>query len=103
MVGVILGEVSGGVVAIDHDGDGADEVLREVFGLEQLPETAMITSEAWSFAFYTLPESEWPDLRKMVWDSSVEGEQLEVRWVTPAVATRKSSREPTPMATPTDG
>ena len=44
MVGVILGEVSGGVVAIDHDGDGADEVLREVFGLEQLPETAMITS-----------------------------------------------------------
>ena len=85
MVGVILGEVSGGIVAIDHDGDGADEVLREVFGLEQLPETAMITSgrPGRFCAFYTLPESEWPGLRKMVWDSSVEGEQLEVRWGNP--------------------
>ena len=85
MIGAVLGEVSGGLVAIDHDGDGADIVLRDVFGIEQLPETATITSGKpgrWC-AFFTVPEAEWPGLRKVVWDSPVKGEQLEVRWGNP--------------------
>ena len=84
MIGALLGEPSGGLVAIDHDGDGASIVLRETFGIEQLPETATITSgrPGRFCCFYRVPEADWPGLRKEVWESPVQGEQLEVRWGT---------------------
>ena len=83
-VGLVLGEPSGGIVAIDHDGESASEVLRETFGLEQLPETATITSgKPGRFCcFYKVPESLWPGLQKEVWKAPVDGELLEVRWGT---------------------
>ena len=84
MIGALLGEPSGGLVAIDHDGEGASIVLRETFGIEQLPETATITSgrPGRFCCFYRVPEDQWPGLRKEVWESPVKGEQLEVRWGT---------------------
>lgn len=82
MVGVVLGEASQGLMAIDHDGHGAAQVVREVLGLDKLPETATITSRKPGrfCCFYRVPAEQWEGLRKVVIKSQVEGEQLELRW-----------------------
>ena len=87
MVGVILGEASGGLLAVDHDGESCDELLRKQFGIERLPTTPTITSgKPGRFcSFFQVPGHLVDKIKPKTISTGVTGpdgkqEQLELRW-----------------------
>ena len=87
MIGVLLGEASGGLLAVDHDGESASELLRSKFRIERLPTTATITSgKPGRFcSFYRVPPAEAASLKHISFPTGVTGpdgkeEALELRW-----------------------
>lgn len=82
MVGVILGEASGGLLAVDHDGESCDDLLRKQFGIERLPTTPTITSgKPGRFcSFFQVPANLMDRVQHKTIPTGVKGEQLELRW-----------------------
>lgn len=87
MIGVILGQASGGLLAVDHDGESASDLLRSKFRIERLPTTATITSgKPGRFcSFYRVPPAEAASLKHISFPTGVTGpdgkeEALELRW-----------------------
>lgn len=87
MVGVLLGEASGGLLAVDHDGHSASQLLKDRFGIEALPKTATITSgKPGRFcSFYVVTATEAHELQHLtlktgIFDKDGKEEALELRW-----------------------
>ena len=87
MIGVLLGEASGGLLAVDHDGESASDLLKSKFRIERLPTTATITSgKPGRFcSFYSVPTAQAASLKHISFATGVTGpdgkeEQLELRW-----------------------
>ncbi|GFE70048.1 DUF3987 domain-containing protein [Chroococcus sp. FPU101] len=89
-VGILTGELSGGVVAVDHDGESCDPLIEELSGLslaQALPKTVGFTSGKTGRyqLLYQIPELFWPyiDNKKIdtkVKDLNGKDEQLDFRW-----------------------
>ena len=86
MVGVLLGNASGGLLAVDHDGESASELLRSKFNIQRLPTTPTITSgKPGRFcSFYRVPAAMCDSLKAESFGTGVTGpdgkqEQLELR------------------------
>jgi putative DNA primase/helicase len=81
-VGVACGTPSGGLLFVDHDGPSVADLLRETFGIEELPETVAVTSgKPGRFqAIYIVPDEFWPAIKTTKFKAAVKGEQLELRW-----------------------
>ena len=87
MVGVLLGDASGGLLAVDHDGESASELLRSKFNIQRLPTTPTITSgKPGRFcSFYRVPAAMCDSLKAESFGTGVTGpdgkqEQLELRF-----------------------
>ena len=87
MVGVLLGDASGGLLAVDHDGESASDLLRTKFNIQRLPTTPTITSgKPGRFcSFYRVPASMCASLKQISFETGVKGpdgkdEALELRW-----------------------
>lgn len=87
MVGVVLGEASGSLLAVDVDGQAASNLLKERFGIERLPMTPTISSgKPGRFCcFYTVPDRLRDAITHTTIKSGVKGpdgkeENLELRW-----------------------
>ena len=95
-VGVLAGPTSGGLLFVDHDGQGATEELKLLGlknGLSDLPKSWACTSnrDARLQIIYTVPEKYWGDIKtKKLWEAKkeswndtkqkMEQEKLELRW-----------------------
>lgn len=84
-VGLLLGPASGGLVAIDHDGDSATAKIEELSGLpilEALPMTVGFTSGRLGRyqVVYQVPEQYWGEIRTRKITTGIEKEQVEFRW-----------------------
>jgi hypothetical protein len=89
-VGVLTGNVSAGIVAIDHDGVSCDSLIEKFSGLsvsEALPKTVGFTSgkPGRYQLLYQVPEHFWPYLESKaistgVKDAAGKDEQLDFRW-----------------------
>ncbi len=93
-VGLLLGSLSGGIVAIDHDGHSADAKIEELSGLtvdEALPMTVGFTSQRDGRyqVLYKVPEALWETIKKKSYptgfkilgkDGKEKEEALELRW-----------------------
>lgn len=81
-IGVACGSPSGGLLFVDHDGPSVADLLRDRFGLEDLPETVAVTSgKPGRFqAIYRVPEEFWPAIKTAKFKAATKGEQLELRW-----------------------
>ena len=86
MLGVLLGEATG-IVAVDHDGDAADDVLMDLLGTTELPTTATITSgkPGRYCSFFTVPPERWATIEHRSISTGKVGpdgkeEKLELRW-----------------------
>ncbi|WP_287131183.1 bifunctional DNA primase/polymerase, partial [Candidatus Cyanaurora vandensis] len=80
-LGLRLGEVSGGLVAVDLDGPSTSDYLK-VNGWD-LPPTVGWTSGKTGRAqwLYQIPKSLWENLdNRKVLETGIEGEQVEIRW-----------------------
>ena len=83
--GVILGPVSGGLLAVDFDGPGSEECFQKVFGR---PSTELPTSIAWTSGrperrqvAFTVGKVWWNDLCGLKTFKNAEGSTvLELRW-----------------------
>ena len=75
MVGVLLGEASGGLLAVDHDGESASELLRTKFNIQRLPTTPTITSgKPGRFcSFYRVPAAMCDSLKAESFGTGVTG------------------------------
>jgi hypothetical protein len=87
MVGVLLGDASGGLLAVDHDGESASALLRSKFNIQKLPTTPTITSgKPGRFcSFYRVPAAMCASLKQVTFGTGVKGpdgkdEALELRW-----------------------
>lgn len=87
MVGVILGDASEGLLAVDIDGESAADLLRERFNIQRLPTTPTISSgkPGRSCAFFRVPERLQEGLKHTTLKTGVTGpdgkeEALELRW-----------------------
>jgi hypothetical protein len=87
MVGVLLGKASGGLLAVDHDGESAGDLLRNKFGIQRLPTTPTITSgKPGRFcSFYSVPAALADSLKHITFKTGTVGpdgkeEALELRW-----------------------
>ncbi len=84
-VGVVLGSVSGGLLAVDFDAEGYEDQFHSVFDrpLSDLPHTV-----SWSSGkpgrrqmAYKVPQKYWPELRgKTLWKNKCNKTCLELRW-----------------------
>lgn len=89
-IGLLLGEVSGGIMALDRDGESCDRLIEQLSGLtleEALPKTLTVTSGKHGRCqkFYRMPQEYWLLIGKKVIktgvkDSNGKNEQLEFRW-----------------------
>lgn len=90
-VGLLTGPLSGGLVAIDHDGHSADEKIEELSGAtvtEALPITVGFTSQRDGRyqLLYSIPEELWSAVKTRKYPTgtkaadSGKGEALEFRW-----------------------
>lgn len=90
-VGLLTGPLSGGLVAIDHDGHSADEKIEELSGVtvaEALPITVGFTSQRDGRyqLLYSIPEELWSAVKTRKYPTgtkaadSGKGEALEFRW-----------------------
>jgi len=83
-VGVLLGEKSGGLLAIDFDGPGSEEKFLETFGRpsDELPKTIAWTSGKTSrkqLAF-VVDRDYWPFLKPKSYAGMDKNTVLEIRW-----------------------
>ncbi len=82
-IGVLAGPQSGGLLFVDHDGNGASEVLEDLgLSLKTLPKSIACTSgrEGRLQIVYRVPERYWQAIATRKLRSNVPGEQLELRW-----------------------
>jgi len=82
-VGVIAGPQSQGLLFVDHDGPGASEVLDKIDApLSSLPKSWAVTSgrDARLQIIYQVPKPFWDQIKTTKIKSSIENEQLELRW-----------------------
>lgn len=89
-VGLLTGEVSNGIMAVDHDGLSCDPLIEKLSGLsikKALPKTGGFTSgkEGRYQLLYQVPEYFWPYVKSKVVLTGVKGadnkeEQLDLRW-----------------------
>lgn len=89
-VGILSGKISGGIVAIDHDGESCDFLIEQISGgpvADALPRTIGFTSgKAGRYQLlYQIHESFWLSIRSKiiltgVQDSNSKDEQLDFRW-----------------------
>lgn len=82
-VGVLAGPHSGGLLFVDHDGEGAGEVLQSLgLSLTTLPKSPACTSgkKHRLQIIYRVPEQYWSAIATRKLRSSVANEQLELRW-----------------------
>jgi hypothetical protein len=88
-IGVIAGEISGGLLFVDHDGISATAEL-ERLGIppRSIPETVMVTSgrDGRLQVLLTIPKQYWPQLKnRRVFDTGAvdadgKAENLDLRW-----------------------
>lgn len=86
-VGIRLGQISGGIVAIDFDGHSALDKWKEISGGTEPPKTVGWTSGRpgrWQLAF-RVPQELWSEITskkiQTAWDSDGKAtEYLEIRW-----------------------
>lgn len=84
-IGLRLGEISGGLVALDHDGSSASQVIEQLSGknvVEALPPTIGVTSGKHGRyqLIYRIPSRYWSAIAPKKILTGKEGEQLEFRW-----------------------
>jgi predicted P-loop ATPase len=84
-IGLLLGSLSGGIVAIDHDGHSADEKIEELSGesvADALPITVGFTSQRDGRyqLLYRIPQDLWDAVTTRKYPTGVKGEQVEFRW-----------------------
>lgn len=84
-VGLRLGRISGGILAIDLDGISSDKLIQTQSGLEvyeALPKTIAVTSgrPGRSVRLYWVPERYWDVISTHKYKTAVDGEGLEYRW-----------------------
>jgi DNA polymerase elongation subunit (family B) len=89
-VGLLLGELSGGLLAVDHDGDSCNSLIEQLTAVpiqEALPQTVGFTSGKLGRyqLLYQVPELFRPYIRSKVILTGVKGsngkdEQLDFRW-----------------------
>jgi predicted P-loop ATPase len=86
-IGVLCGAPSGGLLAFDHDGDSADEVIDKLCGDVEPPPTITVSSgkEGRYCSFYRVPEQYWASLKTTKLKTGKRGpdnkeEALELRW-----------------------
>jgi hypothetical protein len=90
-VGLLLGPLSGGIVAIDHDGHSADSKITEISGIavdRAMPQTVSFTSqrEGRYQALYRVPQELWDTIKTRKFYTGVTAidsgkeEALELRW-----------------------
>lgn len=82
-VGVLLGEKSGGLMAVDFDGPGSEEMFQEVFGR---PSSELPASIAWTSGKdqrrqvgFVVDRELWPELKTRQFQSD-GSTVLEIRW-----------------------
>lgn len=89
-VGLLTGELSGGIVAVDHDGDSCDPLIEKLSSLsldDALPKTVGFTSgkQGRYQLLYKVPDLFWPYIDNQKIDTKVKDlngkdEQLDFRW-----------------------
>jgi hypothetical protein len=81
-VGVHCGTSSGGILFVDVDGAGAQDLLTAWAGGAEIPVTAQVTSgrSGRGQLLFQVPEELWPRFRTRKFKSAVPGELLELRW-----------------------
>ena len=80
-----LGEASGGLLAVDHDGESCDDLLRKQFGIERLPTTPDHLRQArallqLSGAHHLVDKIKPKTIPTGVTGPDGKKEQLELRW-----------------------
>ncbi len=83
--GLRLGEISGGLVGLDHDGPSASLLIEKLSGTsisQALPPSVAVTSGKHGRyqLFYRIPSVYWSAITPRKILTGVEGEQLELRW-----------------------
>jgi predicted P-loop ATPase len=86
-IGVLCGAPSGGLLAFDHDGDSADEVIDRLCGGIEPPPTITVSSgkQGRYCSFYRVPAEYWDSIKTTKIKSGKRGpddkeEALELRW-----------------------
>jgi Protein of unknown function (DUF3987)/Bifunctional DNA primase/polymerase, N-terminal len=79
--GILTGELSGGLIAIDCDGHEPHARFREILGGE-IPETVSFASgkEGRAQYLYSIPQEHWANISTKKEGSPKDGGQLEFRW-----------------------
>ena len=79
--GLITGHLSGGIMAIDCDGESAHQRLLAILGVD-IPTTVSFSSGTPGRCqlLFLVEEKDWGQLKKRVSENTGESEQLEFRW-----------------------
>ncbi|NJN75631.1 MAG: hypothetical protein HC796_04685 [Synechococcaceae cyanobacterium RL_1_2] len=84
-IGLLTGQISGGIVAVDHDGESCDSYLTKKLGLPT--DQALSPSIKFSSGkqghyqiLYLIPQVFWKFTKTTKWLTEVGNEQIELRW-----------------------